>query len=183
MCPNITQETAAARCRASLDFASALSRLDEQTPGLFSFKGPKNFGLYLGHDPKPVEPASWDTKLSSNWETKDSGTWGLSETDVHRDIESSSIPNFLTGDESNSMDENQGATNLWVSDNYPPSISPAQNRTPQQLQGLDADLNSAIQRACAEHTDPNHPDSPYFDVEQYWNKYTRKYKCPRDRCK
>lgn len=101
--------------------------------------------------------------------------------------ESSKVLGIRNGNP-NSQSQQQQKTNAWASTSASaktlfPNAAPVQAPTQEQLDRLRAQQTAAVERARADHTDPDHPNSPYFSAERYWNVYTMKYKCPRGGCK
>lgn len=200
-CPKITQENAAARCKKSLEFAKALGKLDAQRPELLTLKGPKDFGPYLGGDPEPIKPISQAPVETSPWCTQDSSAWGSSGAEApsgkdfptlgqpgHRSEPSETFGPRNRNKIARPEQQQQQATNAWSSTTAPaktlfPNAAPAQAPTQEQLESLRAHQDVSVERARADHADPDHPSSRYFDAKRYWNAYTKRYKCSRGGCR
>lgn len=169
-------------------------------PELDTVTGPKDFGSFLGGDPESIKPISKAPALISPWHTKDNEGWGPSEADLPQENDfpalarpsnksaSTKAPGSRNVKKKNNGAEEQQEPKAWGSATASaktlfPKAFPAQTPTHEQLDRLQVEQTRAMERARADHTDPDHPNSPYFNAERYFNVYTKKYKCPRDNCK
>lgn len=183
-CDEITKENVAARCQKSIEFAKALGAIDAERPELAPVRGPKDFSLYLGGYRAPIKPIN---PMSG---TRDPSGWGTPGPEAPKEKDFPRMPaspNLPPGASTNNPSQQQ-KTNAWAStsaaaQNLFPNAAPAQAPTDEQLGHLRAQQTAAVERARGDHTDPDHPDSCYFSAQRYWNMYTKKYKCPRDRCR
>lgn len=185
-CPKITQQSAAARCQANINFAKSLSMLDKERG---ETKASKDFSIYLVHDEQPLQ-SFWSTEPeTSSWAIPTAEGWGPAacapKTSAHPQMThqdyrhgNGKVADLLTGRENNPFDGKQGA-NPWASGKELfPDAAPAQKPTIEQMQRLRFDQNAAAEQARHGNTNTNDPTHPRFNADKCFNPFTKKWSCP-----
>lgn len=183
-------ETLQARFAEKLNFAKGLAKLDLASKQELPIIKSKDFSMYLGYDADPEAPWQESPNLLSEYEAPDPNAWASAEPVpsqarafprmTHHEYlrGSNNGPDILTGDSSNPLD-GKYEENDWAKDkNLLPNSRPAQRPTNEQLQGLHASQQAAVERTRGQNVASLDPNSPYFDPQQCWHHILQTYKCP-----
>lgn len=160
----------------------------------------KDFAKYLGRGTQTLERASYSTAPKDAWtQAVAAEEWQGSPPAAPKAEDfpkqeyrnylngNNNTPDYLTGNEAGGRQIGDGNTNAWASGkrlfaNVGPAPKPSTDQL-QKLEWLQADYKAQMELASNVNTDPDHPDSKFFDARRYLDPYLQKYKCPRGGCK
>lgn len=193
-CPSMDLKNIEERMQQRVRMTKALSNIDKMSKGDVYTQQEKSFYDYLGHDIAPARPWYLTDTNKSPWSVPVEDTWASDDpvSSMNKEPakmarhdyvpEAPKAPDALAGD-GNSWPKGSGDENAWAKKkNLFPNAPDAIKPTVGQLQRLQDDQRDTEEREREKRLCMAEPNSPMFKAEEFWNEFSRKYKCPHKYC-
>lgn len=172
----------------------ALSNIDKMSKGDVYTQQEKSFYDYLGHAIAPARPWYLTDTNKSPWSVPVEDTWASHGPDSSKNEESANVarhdhlpdaakaPHVLAGDGNSWLKSSEDGVAWAKTKNLFPNAPDAIKPTAGQLQRLQDDQRDTEEREREKRLCMAEPNSRMFNAEEFWNEFSRKYKCPHKYC-